>query len=400
MYYTSNKVIPQEYEKLAVQRPIRVLHVVGGMNRGGIETWLMHVLRHIDRDRIHMDFLVHTTEPCHYDDEVRQLGSQVIPCPNPTNPWFYAHNFRRILHQHGLYDIIHSHVHHYTGFILYLAQLAGVPARIAHSHLDSSYQETKAKWQRKLYLAFMKQLITHHASVGLACSQDAAVDLFNSGWTTDPRWQLLYCGIDLKPFQEVIDTGTIRTALSIPGDAFVIGHVGRFEPQKNHKFLIEIAAAVAQKEPKMRLLLVGQGFLRTEIEQQVVESNLVDKVIFAGTRSDVPHLMRGVMDLFLFPSLYEGLPIVGLETQAAGLPIIMSDVIPRELDQVESLTQRLSLSQPASVWAEAVLAARNARRHDSQNRSLASLEKSKFNIKYSVESLIKVYENQYYQTKS
>lgn len=373
---------------------MRILHVVSGMVRAGLETWLMHTLRHIDRNQFQMDFLVNTTQKCAYDEEIHALGSRIIPCLDLSRPWQFASNFKRIL-KYGSYDIVHSHVHHFSGYTLHLAKQAGIPIRIAHSHVDSSSHEAKAGLKRQLYTALMKKWIADNSTAGLACSQDAAVDLFGSVWKTDRRWQLIYYGIDLNPFQKAIDVSTIRTELGIPSDAFVVGHVGRFEKQKNHNFLIEIAAEIVKQEPKMCLLLIGQGPLRPEIEQKVKHMGLADKVIFAGTRDDVPYLMQNIMNVFLFPSLYEGLPVVGLEAQAAGLPLIISDEISRELDQVELLIKRISLSQPASVWAKTVLAARNTRHNITQADCLSVIENSKFNIAHSVKELVRAYENSY-----
>ncbi len=376
------------------QYPIRILHVVGGMNQGGIETWLMHILRHIDRDRFHIDFLVHTTQSCAYDDEIRSLGSQIIPCLHPSRPWLYAHNFKRILNKYGSYDIVHSHVHHFSGYVLRLAQQAGVPVRIAHSHIDSSALEAQAIWYRRLYLTLMKSLIAHHATLGLGCSQVAIVDLFGSAWKSDPRWQLLYYGIDLTPFQASktsIDVVDVRVKFGIPADAFVIGHVGRFHKQKNHQFLIEIFAEVVKREPQAYLLLVGEGFLRPTIEQQVMQLGLGKQVIFVGRRFDVPQLMISAMDVFLLPSLSEGLPMVGIEAQAAGLPLILSDVITDEVHKIKPLIQKISLSQPIQVWTDAVLAARNFKARITQTDSVAVLENSEFNISYNIKTLTKIY---------
>src|SRR6476469_699947 len=153
MHYTNSTNIKQQNQISTKQRPIRILHVVGGMNRGGVETWLMHVLRNIDRDRFHMDFLVHTEQACSYDEEIRALGSRIIPCVGSNSkPWLYAQNFKHILHEYDTYEIIHSHVHHYSGHILRLAHKAGIPIRIAHSHLDSSPLEAKSGWLRRFYL--------------------------------------------------------------------------------------------------------------------------------------------------------------------------------------------------------------------------------------------------------
>ena len=372
----------------------RILHVVGGMNRGGIETWLMHLLRHIDRDHFQMDFLVHTEQPCPYDDEARDLGSKIIPCLDPSKPWLYARNFKQILGEYGPYDIVHSHVHHFSGYVLYLAKQAGVAVRIAHSHNDKSALESKSGLYRRLYLALTKWWIARYATVGLGCSRKASANLFGSDWESDPRWQVFYCSIDLKDFNHLVDSATVRAKFGIPRDAFVIGHVGRFEKQKNHTFLVEIAAEVAKQEPKMRLLLVGDGPLRSQIEQRVNQMGLADLVIFAGVQPNVPQLMLGGMDAFLLPSLHEGLPVVGIEAQAAGLPFILSDVITEEVDQVKPLIKRLSLSQCASEWAKAVLESPSLKSLYPQAESLTSMENSPFNIAYSVQDLTKIYDPQ------
>ncbi|MBD2387481.1 glycosyltransferase family 1 protein [Cylindrospermum sp. FACHB-282] len=362
------------------QSAIRILHVVGGMNRGGIETWLMHILRHIDRDRFQMDFLVHTTQKSAYDQEIRSLGSKVLTCPHSSQPWLYAHNFLRILREYGPYHIVHSHVHYFSGYVLGLAQQAGVPVRIAHSHLDTSSIQAKAGWKKRFYLALMKKWIARHATTGLATSRIAAADLFGLSWQTDPRWQILYCGVDLKPFQTLVDPVTVRAELGIPIDALVIGHIGRFDQQKNHQFLLDIATEVIKREPKMRLLLIGDGSLRSDIEEKIIQIGLKDHVILTGVRSDVPRLILGAMDVFLFPSLYEGLGLVLIEAQAAGIPCVFSDVIPEEVDVLQHLLQRISLLQPASVWAEAVIAATKKKVMITQQEALTTIENSPFAI--------------------
>lgn len=378
-----------------IRHPIRILHVVGGMNRGGIETWLMHILRHIDRDRFHMDFLVHTAEPCAYDDEVYAIGSKIIPCLNPSKPWLYASNFKRILREYGPYDIVHSHVHHFSGYVLWLAKQAGIPVRIAHSHNDTSVVEAKAVWHRRLYLALTKNWIARYATMGLGCSHKAVANLFGSDWQSDPRWRVLYYGINLTPFQKQVDSGSLHVELGIPTDAFVIGHVGRFTEQKNHVFLLEIAAEVAKREPKMRLLLLGEGSLRSDIKQKVLQVGLSDRVIFAGVRPDVPEIMGSIIDIFLFPSLHEGLGLVLIEAQAAGLPCIFSSVVPDEADVVKPLVRRLSLSQPASEWAETVLAQRNLPSAITQFDALSLVENSPFNIQTSAKQLENIYQAQF-----
>ncbi len=373
--------------------PIRILHVVGSMNRGGLETWLMHILRHIDRNLFQMDFLVSTTQQCPYDEEIRALGSKIIPCINPSKPWLYAHNFRRIMQEYGPYDIIHSHVHHFSGYVLYLAQKAGVHMRIAHSHIDSSPLEANSGLRRRLYLSLMKSMITRYATVGLGCSNVASADLFGKNWERDRRWQILYCGIDMTPFEKPVDTLQIRSEFGIKDNAFVVGHVGRFMEQKNHQFLIEVFMEVLKREPKSYLLLIGDGPLQSNIKQLVVKMGLSDKVIFTGTRSDIPKLMMGAMDVFVLPSLSEGLPVVGIESQCAGLPSIMSSVITDELDKIKSLVHKINLLQPAKKWADAIFAAHKIKLTICQTHTLAILKNSDFNIIHNVKAIEKIYAN-------
>lgn len=367
------------------------MHVVGGMNRGGVETWLMHVLRNIDRERFQMDFLVHTAETCAYDEEIRALGSHILPCLSPSRPLKYASRFRRILAANGPYDVIHSHVHHYSGYVARLAQRAGVPIRIAHSHSDTSALQARAGLLRRAYLSLSGRWIARYAVVGLSASRQAAASLFGRNWELDSRWQQLYCGVDFSGFPTAGDETDLRVELGLPQDAFVIGHVGRFSEAKNHKFLIEIAAEVAKREPNMRLLLIGDGLLRPLIEQEVVRLGLADHVVFAGLREDVHRVMLEAMDVFLLPSLHEGLPLVGMEVQAAGLPCVMSDVITSEVEIIPSLVQRLSLSQPASVWAEVALSAREMGKNITKQDALAKMKQSPFDIHVSIRELERVY---------
>ena len=392
MHYTDSTNIKEPNQISTKQRPIRILHVVGGMNRGGLETWLMHVLRHIDRDRFHMDFVVHTEKPCPYDDEVRELGSKIIPCLDPAKPWLYGRNFKRILGEYGPYDIVHSHVHHFSGYVLYLAKQAGVQIRVAHSHNDTSAIDAKAGFHRRLYLTLTKWLIDRYATLGFAASCQVVTVLFNQAWKTDSRWGVLYCGVDLTPFRDIVDSVAVRAELGIPADAFVIGHVGRFEEQKNHRFLIDIVAEIAKREPNIHLLLIGDGSLRSAIEKKVIENGLAKRVTFTDLRPDVPRLMLGAMDLFLLPSIHEALGLVLIEAQAAGLPCVFSDVVPEEANAVKPLVRQVSLSKSASEWAEAVISAKSGASAIAQADTLPVLENSPFNILVSVKKLTEVYE--------
>jgi glycosyltransferase involved in cell wall biosynthesis len=371
-------------------RRIRVLHIVGGMDRGGVETWLMHVLRHIDRERFQMDFMVHTAKPCAYDDEVRALGGRILPCVGHTRPWSYGRNLRHILAAYGPYDVMHSHVHHYSGYTLRLAHRAAIPVRIAHSHCSAGLQNVLPNLFRWTYLKMTKRWLRRFATIGLAVSENAAEALFGLAWQRDPLCQLLYCGIDLLPFYTEADA-SIRVALQLPPGAFVLGHVGNFVEEKNHLFLLKVARSVVDTNINARLLLIGDGPLRPAIERRVAELGLTEHVVFAGRRSDVPRVLVGAVDVFVMPSLREGLPLAGLEAQAAGLPCVLSDTITRELEVVPQIIRRLSLSTPTSVWADNVLASRQMLPAKNRAQALKMFEHSPFNIANSVKHLQGIY---------
>jgi glycosyltransferase involved in cell wall biosynthesis len=367
-------------------RPLRILHTVGSLNRGGAETWLMHVLRHIDREQFQLDFLVETTEPATYDDEARAFGSRIIPCPHTNRPWQYGRDFKRLMREYGPYDIIHSHIHNYSGYVMRLAHAVGVPIRIVQSHTDRTSLWAQASLPRRAYIKLMQHWVHRYATHGLGVSKKAANSQFGPDWSADPRFRVLYCGIDLTPYAIPIDRTAVRASLGIPPDAFVIGHVGRFVDIKNHTFLVDIAAEVARRHSNTYLLLIGDGELRPAIEQQVAHEGLADRAII-GPQPEVPPLLRGAMDVFVLPSHFEGLPIVGMEAQTAGLPMVISDVVSDEMDVLHPLIQRLSLTQPVSVWADAVLAARPME----QAAALHNMQQSPFNIQTNIGHLEQLY---------
>jgi glycosyltransferase involved in cell wall biosynthesis len=372
--------------------PRRVLHVVRAMNRGGAETWLMHVLRNLDRDRFRLDFLVHTTEPGAYDAEIRELGGRIIPCLEPARPLLYARNLRRVLREHGPYDVVHSHVHHFSGYVLRVAAQEGVPVRIAHSHTDSSGRDTRAGLSRRAYLSLMQRWIAAHATAGIACSRPAGGALFGEGWQQDPRVRTLYCGIDLEPFRQRLDRAAVRQELGIPADALVLGHVGRFDAAKNQAFAVQVAAEVMRRRPDAWLLLVGDGTTRPAVERQVQDLRIAERTVFAGIRPDVPRLMCGAMDAFVFPSLYEGLSLVLIETQAAGLPSVVSDANSEEVEIVAPLMRRLPLTAAPAEWAETLLRMLEQPSLPSlRETALATVGRSAFDIRQGTRHLAQLY---------
>jgi glycosyltransferase involved in cell wall biosynthesis len=369
---------------------VRILQVVRHMNRAGVETWLMHVLRHIDRRQCQFDFLVHSDREYAYSAEIRALGGRLLPCPWPSGPAAYARRFGAILKHCGPYDVVHSHLNHVVGsWILRLAAAHRVPRRILHTHTarPPTYVPTL------LRLAdIIGRRLGPEATDRLAVSEVAAHASFGAEWRRRPNTRVLYCGIDLTPFEDPIDRGTCRRQLGIDDGAFVIGHVGRFVGAKNHEFLVRIAAAAVRMAADVRLLVVGDGPRRREIETLAEKLGIRGRVIFTGSRSDVPDLMMGCMDAFALPSRHEGLGLVAVEAQAAGLGCVIADTVPAEAVVCSDLVRRLPLSAPPETWAAALLAHRDAgRRYEGHAQARDAVRRSAFNIHRSVEALWRVY---------
>jgi glycosyltransferase involved in cell wall biosynthesis len=373
---------------------IRVAQAVVGLGRGGIEQWVLDVLGLLDRDRFEMDLLVSVDNPEVYGDAARRLGSRVILCPGYPNLWRYGRSLRRALREYGPYDVVHAQLHHLNGFALRVAKQQGVKGRIAHSHVDSRPADRNAGLVRRwLVYPLLRRWLLRSATHGLAVSKEAGESYFGASWGKDPRFRTLYCGIKTEQFYQPVDPAAVRAELGIPPGAFVVGHVGRFMEQKNHVFLIRIAAEVFRRQPNAYLLLIGEGHLEPAVVRQVAELGLNDRVIFAGVRTDVPRLLRGAMDVFVLPSLFEGLPLVGLEVQAAGLPWVCTDNIAGETFFAPELVERHSLGDPPAAWAEALLALGAGPRKVGPAEALARLERSPFPIRESVRRLQQLYED-------
>jgi glycosyltransferase involved in cell wall biosynthesis len=371
-----------------------VLQVVGAMERGGIQNVLMQLVRRLDLKRYQADFLTFTPDPQAYDDELRRLGCRLVYCPRPRNPRRFARNFAAAMRTYGPYDAVHSHLYHYNGVIMRLAAHHNVPVRIAHSHDDQRALWGAHRLDRRLYGALMRRWIQRYASLKVAASIAAATPLFGPDWRRDPKTGVIHYGIDFTPFVVIPEErGRLRHALGLPPDAPVIGHVGRFAEQKNHAFLLDIIAAASAREPRLRVLLIGEGPLRPGIEARARDLGIAERVVFAGGRDDVPSLMLDAMDVFVFPSLHEGLGIVLLEAQAAGLPCVLSDRVPEEAEVVPGLTHRLPLGAPPERWARTLLAALR-HRPVSHAEALAAMRASSFNITRFVDVLARLYDGE------
>lgn len=322
---------------------IRVLHVVTYMGRGGLETMIMNYYRHIDRTKVQFDFLVHRSFTADYDNEILALGGNIyrIPKLNPFSP-LYFRALDSFFSEHH-YDIVHSHLDCLSAYPLKIAEKHGVKTRIAHAH--NADQDHNLKY---LIKAYAKRRIPRYATDFFACSQAAGQWMFPG-----QRFQVMKNAIDVR--QYIYNPETERKMKEKFGlqNKFLIGHVGRFSPQKNHNFLIDIFQYVEKSEKSAVLLLLGAGDRKEKIESKVRQLGLQDKVIFLGSRDDIPEVLQA-LDVFVFPSLYEGFSIAVTEAQAAGLPCILSDRVPRECKLTENV-EFLSLDLSPREWAEHII---------------------------------------------
>jgi len=365
----------------------RVLQVVWTMQTGGIENWLMEVLRRIDKSKLQVDFLVQEGREGTFDAEIRELGSRIFPCPSPTHFWKFRPAFRKAVERGGPYDVVHCHRHHSGAIVLREAAKLGTPIRIAHAHNDLRARPDSL--HSRMIRPLFRKLVRRYSTDGIAASSDAAGSLFGNNWRADSRFRLLFCGIDFLRFSTPCDRNTIRREFGIDDNGTLVVNVGRFVEQKNHALIMETARVACKREPNVHFLLIGSGPLESEMKRRAQEYGLTDRVHFAGLRSDVPDLLRA-SDAFLFPSLHEGLGLALVEAQAAGLPCVISDTIPHEATVVDALVTRCSLHDSACFWAETLtrsLASAPVTRGDALHQCL----ESQFAIERSVHGLEALY---------
>lgn len=347
-----------------MQEQIRVLQVVTHMNRGGLETMLMNYYRHINRNKVQFDFLTHRTYDGDYGEEIKALGGIIYHLPklNPISTT-YKRALNSFFAAHQEYKIVHVHQDCMSSVILKAARKKNVPIRIAHCHSSSQDKDLKYPIKR-----VYQHYIPKYATDLMACGQAAGEWMF-----PNQKFIVLNNAVDVSKFYfNPIVRNIVRSELGIADDELLIGNVGRFSVPKNHSFIIEIFKHLQAKNPKAKLLLVGNDSgpdcapIANVIKQKIRSLSLEDKVIFTGTQNDVARYLMA-MDIFLLPSLYEGFPVTTVEAQATGLECFISDKVPADC-MITELVHQFSLNEPADLWASRIvdIYTRSARRDHSQ----------------------------------
>jgi len=345
-----------------MMEPIRVLQVLTIMNRGGAETMIMNYYRNINRSKVQFDFLLHRKEEGVFDREIELLGGKIhrLSNINLKNLMAYKKELDEFFKQHNEYKIVHAHLNGLSVFVLNAARKNKVPVRIAHSHTSLYHLNINPFSKNRQPLSFVvrffaqnifKQNIPKYANYYYACGEKAGIWLF--GKKNEPNITVINNAIDTSKFiyrKKVAND--YKDKLNLNPQHLVIGHVGNFVQEKNHAFILNVFKELKNMEPKTTLVLVGGGD-RTEFEARAKALKIEDSVQFLGVRSDVENILQAI-DIFLFPSTNEGLPVTLIEAQASGLKIVASDEISSELN-VTGLVNFCSLEKPPRFWANIIL---------------------------------------------
>ena len=363
-----------------MDKPIRVLQIIGDVVGGGVETVIMNYYRNIDRTKIQFDFVVNKGALPQYIAQVKKYGGKVYEITSyKSNILKYTYEIYKIIKENN-YEIVHSNMNSLSGFPLFAAYLACAKVRILHNHTTDNPAEGIRTIAKRILRPFARLFANQY----WACSKLAAEWMYGKNAVINGRVTIINNAINLEKFKfNKEKREKLRKELGLE-NCFVIGHVGRFMKQKNHEFLIDIFNEVLKQRNNAKLLLIGDGNLKSLIEAKVKNLGIEKAVIFLGVRNDVADLYNA-MDVFILPSLYEGLPVVGVEVQANGLPFICSDKVTDEILLTDNI-KLLSLRQPKTEWCDAIL--------NTERKEVINIEKTllkNFDIKNESKKLKNLY---------
>ena len=358
-----------------MSNPIHVLHAVGNMGMGGYETLIMNIYRNIDRNKVQFDFMIHTAREGEYADEIKSMGGHIYHMPvlmqKPKVYYWRYFEYRKALddlfREHPEFSIVHGHMTNTASIYMPIARkYPNIKACIAHSHQSEATPGLQGKVTN-----FLQRNLSKVATDCFACSEKAAEWIYPEEMIRDNRVTVIRNGVDTSRFRyDPTIRNESRKKLGVEGK-LVIGNVARFKTVKNHTFMIDVFKELHSIRPESVLIFVGVGELMEPMKDKVKTMGLEDSVLFLGGRTDVPDLMNAFDVLFL-PSLNEGLPLVGIEAQCVGLPVVTATTVSQETD-VTGNVRFLSLNEPPQEWAKEII-----RFYDGfERKDLADLVKAK-----------------------
>lgn len=383
----------QRSAKMQVKGDRRVLHVLGSLSRGGIETWLVHMLRHRDMFSVDHEIVLTKNEPGEYEQEVREMGIPIHRLPVGWSKIAWLRSFRRFLEKGGPFAVVHSHAYFFSAPALTVAKSAGVRSRIAHCHTARSRGRDHRNFRHNLRRAIALRWLRRVATVRIGITEAAIEEIAGARWRNEQGAKVLLYGFDFDRNRgAAARAADLRDRLGIGSSSPVIGHVGRFEDVKNHAFLLEAFAASLEHLPAAHLVLVGDGPLRNEVVGRAASLGLADRIHFAGTTDDVAAFMS-MFDLFVLPSWSEGLGIVCVEAQAAGTPVLASDGVPAEASVISGGVQYMPLDVGPAEWGRSI-ASRLREPPLDPLTCLADVEASGFGISHCIAELDNIYSSE------
>lgn len=329
-----------------------------GLANGGTDTFCLNILKHINWEKFDVRMILAVdpdSRPQFREEEVRQLG---IPIDKTSDLDGIKKMLRHAVRLYKLLqkekpDVFHANMDLFNGVNMFVARLAGVPVRVCHSHnSESQYEANSGKHIAvSIYRGIMRWLLWHFSTARCGCSELAMDYLYGNKWRTDASACVIHNGIDLTAFSE-INTSDAKERLGLRSGIHYLITVGRLAEQKNPLFLVDVMKAVCNRWEDVELLWVGTGEMEQQVRSKIAEENLEQKIHLLGARKDVPQILR-CGEAFVFPSLFEGLPIALIEAQGAGLPCLVSDRITQEADMGGCVF--LSIDEGTALWAETIV---------------------------------------------
>lgn len=333
---------------------VKVLQVHGGMERGGTESVIMNWYRNIDKNEVQFDFTTMQEHRCAYDDEIESMGGKIIYVP-PRAKVGNLNHFKAIykcIKENGPYDVVHSHMNYHGGLVALAAKLAGVKTIVCHAHNTEDVTEQTLK--RKTETAVLRNLMHRCSTNLLACGKEAGKFVFGE----NAKFKVINNAVDIEKFKPKDEE--MNNEIKALKDKYdlnnklILGHIGRFNIQKNHKFIVEILKDLKKKNDDFKFLFIGDGELKEEILNSIKNEGLENNILYLGLQSNI-NIWLNIMDLLIFPSLFEGLPVVLVEAQSTGLPCIISNKISQDVDLGLKLVKFLSIDGSAEKWVNEII---------------------------------------------
>lgn len=369
---------------------LKVLQVHGGMERGGTESVIMNWYRNIDKNEVQFDFTTMQEHRCAYDDEIESMGGKIIYVPPRAKVGNLDHfkALYKCIKKNGPYDAVHSHMNYHGGLVALAARLAGVKTIICHAHNTEDVAQQTLK--RKLETMILRGLMHTCSSNLLACGKEAGRFVFGE----NTNFRIINNAVDIqkfKPLNEEMneEIKLLKNKYDL-NNKLILGHIGRFNFQKNHKFIVDILINLKKKDSNFKFLFIGDGELKEEILESIKKADLENNIVYLGLQSNI-NIWLNIMDILVFPSLFEGLPVVLVEAQSTGLPCIISDKISSDVDLGLNLVKFVSIDNGTDIWVNEIIS-NNMKKENKDFKIKEQLKLKGYYLEDNIEMIKGIYE--------